>query len=228
MKIVAENYINEDKYKLIPYEKAIYNYTTCGDFLVLSTTILTLQGDVALDETIVRSALRYMQLRHPMLRTHLRFDPHSTDIFFDVEEDLENMRPADLEWRRISSLRQELISNLERYNGTRFDYQNKCFLWKAQVLEYEENSVKRYAFSILVPDAFTDGINITTASVEIVSILNSLLTGTECDEMRERFEFSEDSNTISERRGFFGERERANFDKLASNGGVQFHKFMLP
>jgi hypothetical protein len=228
MKQNIDNYINEEKFKLIPYEKYIFNYTRLSDFLVLSTTILNLQGGVVLEEAVVKSALKYMQLRHPMLRTHLRFDPNSTDIYFEVEEDLENMRPVDFEWKKISSSREDLIKHLAEFNATRFDYQNKCLLWKAQILEIEENGSKRYAMSIGVPDCFTDGINITTASVEIVSILNALLTGTECNEMRERLELTEDSNTVSQLYGFFGKREQENFEKLASNGGVKFHKFMLP
>ena len=68
-----------------------------------------------------------------------------------------------------------------------------------------------------------DGINITAVTIELINIINSLLTNTECNEMRTVLEPVESLNYLTEKYGMFGKKQRETVDFLSKKEPVEFH-----
>ena len=210
--------------KLSEYEKEIHYYTEVQDFLVICTSILSGQqiGENNFNRSNVKSALKRMQQRHPVLRSHLEFKNEEIFLVYDNENSQIVDQEVELEWLNVST-RENLISHLERVNSERFHYNQKCLLWRCAVHEFVEDSRKKFALTIVIPFSLTDGVNITTLLIEIVNIINASATKTDCDETQNSLQLTENLVTLSKKTGLFTAREAENMKQLKQ----KYHKFLL-
>ncbi len=122
-----------------------------------------------------------MKKRHPLLRANISHDPVLKSVNLIIKN--KYAEDLDLEWCRIDS-RVFLTKTLEEFNSKLFEYEKKCLLWRCKVIEFKENGINKFCLALVLPLYITDGINITTITIELVNIINSILNDRECEEMR--------------------------------------------
>jgi hypothetical protein len=176
------------KVELSDYEKLIYNVTSLGDFNVIGIAILDGQN-VNLDIKIVKKALFYMYNRHPLLRARLQKDEITKKVYFNFPTAEEKLKDEENIQVVICELEEQdkLTDELEAFNSIIFNY-GECLLWRVKLIKYRHFNNYRYALALVLPFFITDGMNINALCIEIVNILNSLLTSSTCIEMNGQLE----------------------------------------
>lgn len=212
----------ERSIELTAYEKLFVYYNLMGDAntmcsaFVENTTSPWSSAMVELNRDIVLGALKFMTLRHPYLRAYL-LDIHSKQdrrMYFRImkEEDKDNNLSAkiQLEWLDIGeSPREKVIEYASIFNSKVFELvaagtsnkQAKHFLWRVQVIQFTLNSKKCYCINFVCLKAITDGMNILTLVIELMNILNAMLTDADCEEMKIRLEPVENMHVLCQTRG---------------------------
>lgn len=205
------------------YDKNLYHFTLCGDLLVFGLSIIDCIGqkEATLDQDLVKNALVFLIKRHPLLRAHLQIDDEN--VFFKITEEAENyiINEDDLKWQLLDS-RNDLAIKLENFNNQRFDYKSKCKLWRACVYEFQEENRKKYAIAFLLPLFMTDALNITSISIEIVNIINSLLLNTKCVEMSNKLDLIDNMYTIIDRNNLIKEKQLKKIDEINNSKSSSF------
>ncbi|CAF0992169.1 unnamed protein product [Brachionus calyciflorus] len=187
-------------YELNPYEKYCYNICTHGDFLVLVTTIIESQSENLLTEELVKKACVYLQNRHPTLRSYVerQHDKVYIKLLEDNYENKINLKWLDLTNKTVT--RDELTRIAEQENSELFDLSSqKDLLWRLQIVSFKENEKLKYMVNLTMGFFATDGFNMCALNIELINVLNSLLTGQQCKEMFEKFDKTEDLYELSEK-----------------------------
>lgn len=185
--------MSETWVELNEYLKMLFNMNRCGDLLVIGMSILENiddgeQKNVKLDSACVKKSIEYLLKRHALLRAQIeRVD---NKVFFKLTKDDasrgEVIEGKDLVFHELSS-RREMIMELENLTKKLMDYDNKCKLWRAGLFSFhdeQDNGKLKYAVAFLLPLYMTDALNITALSVELANLINAVLSGVECEEMR--------------------------------------------
>lgn len=176
--------------ELNDYLRSLFNMTRTGDLIVSGLSILenTDNNDAKLDISVVKKSIEYLLKRHPLMRAYI--ERCQNKVFFKLSNDdvsrSEVIEGVDLVSRELSS-RQEMIAQMEEFTKKNFDYDNKCKLWKAALYGFsdeQDNGRRKYAVVFLLPLYMTDALNITSLSLEISNLINAVLSGVECEEMR--------------------------------------------
>lgn len=206
-----------------------------GDAIVISFSILESQSQTRVDlqQDVVRKAVYYMQRRHALLRCHLQHDKSSgsSTLIFDDQSQIESDK-VPIDWDRCES-REQMIKCFEAKLSKPFGFDHLPYLWKVFVAEFEEEGKKVYSVAVWLPMMITDGMNCVTLNIELVNIINALLAGLECVEMKETLDhYGDVSNLIYERK-LFNEKTQQNLDKymeeMKKNGKKEEeHSFILP
>jgi hypothetical protein len=206
----------ENLVELIPIEKYFYYGSLQGDEYV-NGIAFTGADNIHLNDGLIKEAMYYLYKRHPLFRAHIHVDSTSGKIYFAIPTDYEKI-VDDMKFQRCQlSSRADVIHELERFNVQTFDYENKCLLWRLEVIEYVEDNVKMQVFALVVPMYMTDGINIAVLCIELVNILNSLLQNQKCNEMIEKLEFIENMQQLAEKHQLITDVEKENFEKYRKN-----------
>lgn len=174
--------------ELSDYEKLIYNINTLGDFNVISIVILDCEDNNEITESIFKKAMFYMYNRHPLFRARIHKSTSKNKIFFkfpNEDEKIKNFNEIPVEIKTEVNEDVSITEQLEAFNSTLFDYENKCLLWRVKLFAF---NAKRYVLALVMPFFITDGMNINALSIEIVNILNCILTRKICDEMHCRLD----------------------------------------
>ena len=215
-------------FELSPFQKMVVNASNCGDFLVMGSAFIENDAFIhKFNNDLVREALFHMQQRHPFLRAYLDIQQKENLMF--IKLDNENIEEKiELEWLDLSkqvdeNQRKRAIDESARFDSTLFKYENKDLLWKTQVITYKENSMIKYLINLVLHIAITDGINITTLTIELVNIINALITEKECDEMKIKLEPVENLHVICDQRKLFKESHKETIQKLGNLEKVKFN-----
>ena len=214
------------KIELTVFEKLLVNASKFGDLIVMGSSFIeSLDSLENFDHNLVRNALTFMQKRHPFLRAHLEILEKENRIFLNLDT-MNAEEKIRLEWLDLSSdenSREHAIKEAGNFVSSLFDYDNNDLLWRAQVIIYEEETKIKFMINLVMNLIITDGFNITTLSIELVNIINALLTGIECDEMRIRLEPVENLYVICKERKLFKESFREKIKYLNSLEKVKFN-----
>ena len=178
-------------FELNDYDKIFAYLNYFGDILVMGTSFLETTQPITKDH--VKKALIYLQKRHPFLGAYL--DAHFKENRFYIKfdpQDQEISNQIELEWLDLSNepfSRRKLIEESNQFNSKLFTLGPGHLLWRVQVISYkDEQDQIKYVLNLVVQVVITDGLNITTLSIEIVNILNSILSESVCEEMITKME----------------------------------------
>jgi hypothetical protein len=213
-------------YELTKYEKVILDTTLLGDFNVISSTFFHVdqqETTIKLDETLVRKALCILQKRHPYLRSSTFVDSCGKKAFFKVLDLDEASLNAKIEFESVGLCGETEITKLmEAFNSRLFTVNEDQLMWRCQLATIEQDN--KYLINLSVGLHITDGINISTISLELINILNSLLTNqNDSDEMNVILEPSLSLNELAFNKGLFTQTQQDTVDALArQKDPVQF------
>ena len=184
--------------ELSDYEKLIYNINTLGDFNVIGIAILDSCKIEMINEVILKKALFYMYNRHPLFQAKIKRNQLLNKVFFklpSIEEKLKKPDEISIEMIEIGESA-KLIDELEVFNSILFNYDNECLLWRVKLIKYKDHNTERCALALVLPFFITDGININALCIEIVNILNSLLTNKICIEMESQLKLIDNMHQL--------------------------------
>lgn len=192
------------------YERSLFNFNKCGDLLVFSIGILESYEPLNLDRNIFKKVLFFLMKRHPFLRSKISTD-QNRNLYFKINANVVNCNDDDLSFIHLSS-RDELEDSLAELTKNKLDYEKN--LWRMIIFDFDENSQKKYAISFWLPLFITDGLNITALQIEIVNILNSLITNTECEEMIVSLPLTENMFEITKRKDLIGKDQLKKIEEI--------------
>jgi hypothetical protein len=211
-------------YELTDYEKIVLNINKLGDLLVMGIILIENEetnSNVQLTESTVRNALNLLQKRHPFF--HAYIDENSN---LQINEQDYNL--IELEWfdqDQLQPNRSEMLTQLELFNAKPFDFKAYSNLVRCKVVRYLENESSNkimYSISLSIASIITDGINVTAITIELVNIINALLSQTECSEMKTCLEPVESLHYYVEKYKLFGEKQKNNLLEKQKEQEVEF------
>lgn len=213
-------------FELNDFEKYCYNFAQHGDLIVMVSTII--ENDCQngnFDLELVKKASIIMQNRHPCLRSYVerKHDRVYIKLHEKNHQDMIKIRWHDITDQSIT--RDQLTSLAEKENSELFHYSNDSLLWRLQVILFKENSRTKYMINFTMAFFTTDGFNMTTLTVELINILNSLLTNQTCIEMTENLEQIDGLYEYCERNNLVKEK---NFIEIESRNNRPHLRFLLP
>lgn len=201
-------------------ELLLYNFSKNGDAIVAATGFVN--SKVKFNKEILTRSLKYLQERHPYLKSVLTEDKSTLKTCFKIHEDYSNK--IEIEWIELehtSDLNAEIIENLERFNSELFQFETSL-IWRYQVLSYIENSIQKYCLSLVIPAFLSDGLNICAVLIESINILNALLTGSVCDEMNAVLEPMPSLHALCDENNFFGDTQKERVKELNTKIPIKF------
>lgn len=211
--------------ELTPYEKVVLITNLLGDFNVISSTFFEFdrsKSDLEFNDDLVRTGLNILCKRHPYLRASIHVN--KTDENFIAKAHFKIASSARIEFESLElSDSNEIIKCMEDFNSKLFTINNDGILWRTQLISYYENGTKKYLINLVVHLTICDGINISTLSLELINILNSLLKNHECEEMKVNLKPSLSLNELAKLKGLFTQTQEDMVNKLSQkSGAVEF------
>ena len=129
-------------FALTDYEKVLLNINKCGDSLVMDIAFIeNTDTTYQFTEIITRTALDFLQKRHPFLRAFINLNS-------DLEVQSDNYSAIELEWSDNNITRSELITELEIFNSKMFDFKPKSNLSRCKVSSFNDSGFKMYSVSL--------------------------------------------------------------------------------
>ncbi|RNA31505.1 hypothetical protein BpHYR1_026840 [Brachionus plicatilis] len=203
-------------FELNEFEKYCYNFAVHGDLIVMISSIIENQSHNGnFDIELLKKASIFLQERHPCLRSYVE---RENDRVFIKLHDKNYQDMIQIKWLDLTDqlvTRESLIPLAEKENSELFNYSSDNLLWRLQIILFKEDSQTKCMLNFTMAFFTTDGFNMSTLAVELVNILNSLLTNQKCLEMSERleqidglYEYCEKNSLVKENN--FKEIERRN------------------
>jgi len=216
------------------HEKLLYNFTRVGDLLVVGLAVLESENENArLDRDLVIKGLEYMMKRHPLLRARIVASSESSNLFYEIKDKDFNVEDDDVSFQAIS--RDELEFSLETsISNVLISQKSASKLWRLEIYEIvpsETSDKKQHAIAFFIPLFITDALNITALLIELVNIINSLISNQECEEMKNELELVDNIYDLIRKSSYLTEERQRNMDKENSKPIVKFklsEKFRLP
>lgn len=209
--------MNSDKsFPLSTFERVLANVCQAGDCVVMSTTFINNDSNIKLDKSVFYNALNFMQHRHPFLNAYLEKSRILNKMQLKIPS-IKKQENIKLEWLDLTLdtiTRNDIINESATFLTIPFFDTAKSLLWKIQIIEYKCDEKLNYVMNLVVNMVISDGISISCLSIEIVNIINALLDGKECDEMKIQLEPVADLHSLCEQRGLFKESHLKNIHKL--------------
>lgn len=218
---------DEQTIELSPLERMFTYLNLLGDFNTMSIGFL--ESNCALDQDVVTKALHIMQSRHPYFRAYLDIKRKEDKVFLKImKSDDQLSRKIQLEWMDLNDeTRESVIEKTTIFNSKMFEHGQKQLLWRVQVIKYDakNDGLYKYCLNLAAHCVITDGMNILALLIEIVNIINSLATNTECEEMITKLVPIGNIYELSEQRGLF---KRSEHDKkIKELEKLQKEKFLF-
>lgn len=213
------------------YLKMLFNFTCCGDLTVIGMAILenkdkTLR-DLDLTCEIVKKSIEYLLKRHALLRAHIEIDDDKSNVYFSIED-------SDPKWSQVVvgqdlvygqlNARSQVHARLESLVDRRLDYKVNCKLWRAGLFSFPgsqecsqcETASYQYALVFLLPLYMTDALNITSLTIELVNLINSLVLGIECEEMRVQLPLVDTELNLIRKQNLISQKQIENIVEMKS------------
>lgn len=212
------------------YLKMLFNFSRCGDLKVIGLAILEEQEEEStnhkrINVDLVKESIEYLLKRHALLRAHIEVENNSVSrVRMRVDSDEPKWSQVeigrDLVYGELTS-RDQLSTELERLVDQRFDYAARCKLWQAGLFSFpattDNNTKTNYALAFFLPLYMTDALNITTLTIELTNIVNSLVSGCVCDEMRVEVPMVDTERNLISKQHLVEEKQLETIDELKSN-----------
>jgi hypothetical protein len=205
----------QQRVKLTVAEKAVMQINNLGDMVFLTMGVTESQQPLSKDH--VAKALRIMQRRHPLLRAHLDIDSENDDdwcyVICDADNDAE-MLTCKLQWLQCDN-REQAMQAVEKFANSVFDFKVKDLLWHCHVAEFDTKNNK-YTIALQTAGAITDGLNGVVLLVELVTLINFVLGGQQCDEMTSRLQYPANYYDASVNGGILTDELKLKLEQLKS------------
>jgi hypothetical protein len=218
---------SEKKFPLSVYERVLANICQTGDCIVMSTLFINSKKNLKLDKSVVRNALEFMQERHPFLNSYLEISRCLNKMQLKVPT--KNMHEKiKLEWLDLTQStisRNLILDESAKFHTTPFFNEAKSLLWKIQIIEYNCGENLNYVMNLVMNQIISDGLSISCISIEIINVINAILDGKECDEMKIHLEAVADLHTLCEERNLFKNSHLKTIEKLNE---IKRPKLVLP
>lgn len=211
---------NQGKYELIGFEKMMANLCLQGNFNVMATCFVesdSLKSPIT-DELFERM-LAFMAKRHPFMRASLVNKKQENKMFLSLMDEQEALKKIKYERVQCGAecLRDKLIEQSAKFIVDLFHANEDSLLWRAQLIAYNNDPTRlQYVVNLVLFIAITDGLNSTTLAIEMVNILNALLTGQECKEMTQTLEPTENLYVYCEKTNLYQADFKHNIEKYNS------------
>lgn len=208
---------SEEKFPLSTYERLLVNTCRAGDCVIMSTSFIDNESNYKLDKSIVKKALNYMQNRHPFLNAYLETSRLTNKMVLKVPLKEDSHGKIKLDWLDLTEnqvTREQLINESANFHSAPFSNDSQSLLWKIQVIEYKCDEKLNFVMNLVTNMAISDGISITCLSIEIINIINSLIDGKECEEMKVKLKPVADLHTLCEERNLFNQSHLKMIKKL--------------
>lgn len=202
---------NNQHYEIAHVNKYFALYGLNGSYNVMAISVIESDQNVKIEQQLFKQALVIMQKRHPFWRACLEFDKAANKMHLELMDHDEALSKIHCEFVDLTNEpfnREKLLDISANFNLTLFAPNDRSLLWKAQFISYTENSMIKYMVNINFFISITDGFNSVTLNIELINILNALLTGKECDEMKVVLDVVDDLYELSQQRGLFGEEQK--------------------
>ncbi|RNA07530.1 hypothetical protein BpHYR1_048307 [Brachionus plicatilis] len=211
--------MNSEKiFKLSSFERALVNICQSGDCIIMSTSFFDNKLNIKLDKSIVKKALILMQNRHPLLNSYLETSKLTNKMLLKVPSEKLSDK-IKLEWLDLTNhqvTREQLINESAKFHAVPFFNEEKSLLWKIQVIEFKCDEKLNFIMNLVTHMIISDGLSISCLSVEIVNIINALIDGKECDEMKILLEPLADLHTLCKERNLFKESHLKTIEELSN------------
>jgi hypothetical protein len=206
---------NQTDIELTPYEKLVLDTVLLGDFNVISSTFFELDSSVSsdLNECLIRKGLALLQKRHPFLRATTYVDTiDKTKAYLKILNEPESKLNDKIEfdWLNFDDSK-NIIESMEIFNSQPFNINDESLLWRCQLIGYndeKDHDLKKYVINLSIALQICDGICISTLSLELINILNSLLTGSECNEMKTVLKPAPNLHQVVNEKGLFKQTQQ--------------------
>jgi hypothetical protein len=122
----------------------------------------------------------------------------------------------EFEWLNFDNSK-SIIECMENFNSTLFNTNDEKLLWRSQLISYNDeknNNTKKYVLNLSIVLYICDGICISTLSLELINILNSLLTGCECDEIKTVLKLAPNLHEVVAEKGLFNKIQQETVELL--------------
>jgi hypothetical protein len=206
--------------KLSPFQVYDYYLASCGDYVTFNLGIIRSSQGTKLENDHFKKALVFMQERHPLLRAHIEHDttnPRDVYLVFNQKP-----RDIDLDWTSDVNSREEMVKEVEKFNNRRFNFRESCLLLRAICIEFtDSDGQKKYAISFRMISGLTEGLNMCALLIETMNIVQALVSGTECEEMKTKLDFVENVHAQLIKNNLFTEDLQKEVDRL--NGEKREH-----
>lgn len=218
------------RFQLTSYEVELIKPTMLGEYLTMSTMFLedvANIGDLGKVHKLARETLELLQKRHPFLRAHLEINDENTFLVLDnkCEHGEIQFESVDLTDQQQTPSRDSLINTCAQFNVRLFDIA-KEFLWRVQLISYQDQGHIKYILNLVLNMAITDGLSITNLSAEFLNIFNSLYTGQSCREMKETLEPCESIHYYFEKGHLFNEEHAKQAKEFKAKKSLfKLHKY---
>jgi hypothetical protein len=233
-------HITDNKFELVYLEKMKAHYCLTGNCNVMASSFLECNDAAEKEEirpaNVFVTALGKMQQRHPFLRACLEID-HEVDrmhlVFMDDEKAREKL---DFEFLNVSNdlefkSENQLVDECAKFNVKLFHSNASSLLWRAQLICYKQSGEIKYLLNLCLMNILTEGLNITTLSIELVNIINCLLTNQVCPEMQIRLNVTDDIYSTCKKLNLFSQEHLEMIEKLnreRQNAASNSAKLLFP
>ena len=222
-KIIFE--LSEKEFVLTSYEKVVLDTTILGDFNVVGSTFNEVKDQVVITKELINKALVIFQKRHPFLRSYVATVDNNTrqSCLRVLSKIVDSAQMIDFEFIDLKSNTSNIIQQIELFNSKLFQV-NNGLLWRCLAILYNDQMGKQMlSINLSISLIITDGINTSTLSIELINILNSLLTGVDCEETLIELEpFEHSIHDICEQNGLFGQEQKAKVHELSKITPIDF------
>lgn len=222
------------------YLKMLFNFTRCGDLTVIGMAILenkdkTLR-DLDLTCELVKKSIEYLLKRHALLRAHIETDDDTSKVYFSIDDNDPKWSQVvvgqDLVYGKLNT-RNQVHARLESLVDKRLDYKVNCKLWRAGLFSFPVGTgsqecnqsgcaSNQYALVFLLPLYMTDALNITSLTIELVNLINSLVLGIECEEMRVQLPLVDTELNLIRKENLIGQKQIENIIEMKSLYHIKF------
>lgn len=206
--------------KLCLLEKSLFYHCLAGDLVTLAVAVVKNEAEMSVGDSMFKLALRYMQKRHPLLRSYIK--SIDSELFFSVRP-LDQVQHVQLDFVYLQS-QDELNDKLVEFNSQKFERDEAALWWRCRVIRLLNDQTESY-LCLSIPLILTDGINITTLLIEIVNILNALLQGEISNEMMFELELCDNIEELCHKYKLSTEKQLDGMKRLKQLPG---NEFLLP
>jgi hypothetical protein len=197
-----------------PLEEAFYNLSRLGDAICFG--LAKVPKNVILSDELIKKSLFFLYKRHPLLRADVKIDvkTNQTSLKYPIDYQYNESNIQFTSYKLEDS--NKYTEKIEQFTSKPFEFND--LLWRMMLLELND----KYIIVLAVALYITDGMNICALTIELVNIMNSLLTHTVCEEMNSTLPLVDNVYQMIEKTELFTECDQELLKKMPKRDNVKF------